>query len=68
VGTRIAHGAAAPTPIRATGVEEIIQGNSIPLEIAAEAANAAARRVKPLGMNPHKIDHTKALVQRAITA
>jgi xanthine dehydrogenase YagS FAD-binding subunit len=64
----IALGAVAPTPIRATKAEQIIKGNPITLEIAAEAAKAAVRGAKPLSMNAYKIEETKTLVQRAITA
>jgi xanthine dehydrogenase YagS FAD-binding subunit len=63
---RIALGAVAPTPVRATKAEEAIKGKTIDLNTAAEASEAATIGAKPLSKNAYKIEETKILVRRAI--
>jgi NADPH-dependent glutamate synthase beta subunit-like oxidoreductase/CO/xanthine dehydrogenase FAD-binding subunit len=63
---RIALGAVAPTPIRATMAEQAIKGkeiNSATVEAALEAVIIGA---VPLNMNAYKVEITKTLVKRAI--
>jgi xanthine dehydrogenase YagS FAD-binding subunit len=62
---RIALGAVAPRPIRATQSEQAIKGKTINAETAAEAAAIDAL---PLIKNAYKIKITKTLVKRAILA
>jgi len=45
---RIALGAVAPTPMRATGAESLLEGSAISGNLIGEAAAAAARESKPL--------------------
>lgn len=63
---RIALGAVAPTPIRATDAEEAIKGKVIDAKTAERAAEASVRGAKPMSMNAYKIEITKTLVKRAI--
>ncbi|NNG08418.1 MAG: xanthine dehydrogenase family protein subunit M [Desulfobacteraceae bacterium] len=63
---RIALGAVAPTPIRATETEEALKGEVIDAKTAERAAEAAVSGAKPMSMNAYKIEITKALVKRAI--
>jgi xanthine dehydrogenase YagS FAD-binding subunit len=64
--SRIALGAVAPTPVRATKAEEAIKGKPIDAKRAEEAAEAAVAGAKPLSMNAYKIEETKILVRRAL--
>ena len=63
---RIALGAVAPTPIRATEAEQAIVGKPIDAETAAVAAEAAVSGARPLSQNEYKVHQTRALVQRAL--
>jgi len=63
---RIALGAVAPTPIRATEAEEAIKGKPVSTATAEEAAKAAVAGAAPFTMNAYKVEITKALVKRAI--
>jgi CO/xanthine dehydrogenase FAD-binding subunit len=63
---RIALGAVAPAPVRATGAEALIKGKPINEDTAAEAAQTALAAVQPLGMNQYKVDIARALVRRSI--
>jgi xanthine dehydrogenase YagS FAD-binding subunit len=65
---RIALGGVAPFPYRATAAERVLAGGSVSDAVIAEAAEAAVARARPLSMNGYKIDLTKALVRRALTA
>ncbi|MBI2952701.1 MAG: FAD binding domain-containing protein [Chloroflexi bacterium] len=67
-GARIALGAIAPTPIRATKAEQEIVGKPIDAQTAAAAADVAVAAAKPLSMNGYKAVQARALVQRAILA
>jgi NADPH-dependent glutamate synthase beta subunit-like oxidoreductase len=61
-------GAVAPVPIHATAVEEIIKGKSLNAETAEAAAKAAVEDAIPLKMNAYKVEITKSLVKKALTA
>jgi len=65
---RIALGAVAPAPIRATMVEQAIKGKAINAATAESAAEAAITGAIPLAMNAYKVEITKTLVKRAILA
>jgi NADPH-dependent glutamate synthase beta subunit-like oxidoreductase/CO/xanthine dehydrogenase FAD-binding subunit len=65
---RIALGAVAPAPIRATMVEQAIKGKTITAATAESAAEAAITSAIPLAMNAYKVEITKTLVKRAILA
>jgi xanthine dehydrogenase YagS FAD-binding subunit len=65
---RIALGAVAPAPIRATMVEQAIKGKTINAATAESAAEAAITGAIPLTMNAYKVEITKTLVKRAILA
>lgn len=57
-------GAVAPIPLRATAVEEYLEGKSINDEIVIEAGEIAVRAVKPLSKNKFKVQIVKALFRR----
>jgi xanthine dehydrogenase YagS FAD-binding subunit len=63
---RLALGAVAPTPVRATHAEEAINGKAIDAKTAEEAAAAALAGAKAMSKNTYKIEITKALVKRAL--
>lgn len=64
---RIAIGAVAPTPIRATQAEAFLEGKKIDSKIAAEAAEVALSGAKPMGNNAYKVDIAKTLIRRGVT-
>ena len=63
---RIALGAVAAGPVRATKAEKILVGRPIDQKAAADAAEEALAGAKPLSMNAYKIEIAKTLVKRAI--
>ena len=63
---RIALGAVAAGPVRATKAEEILAGKPVDEKAAADAAEEALAGAKPLNMNAYKIEIAKILVKRAI--
>jgi xanthine dehydrogenase YagS FAD-binding subunit len=63
---RIALGAVAPGPVRASGAEKMLVGRPVDEKGAANAAEAALAGAKPLSMNAFKIEIAKTLVKRAI--
>jgi xanthine dehydrogenase YagS FAD-binding subunit len=63
---RIALGAVAAGPVRATKGEKILVGRPIDEKAAADAAEEALAGAKPLSMNAYKIEIAKTLVKRAI--
>jgi xanthine dehydrogenase YagS FAD-binding subunit len=65
---RIALGAVAPAPIRATMVEQAIKGKAINTATAESASEAAITGAIPLAMNAYKVEITKTLVKRSILA
>jgi xanthine dehydrogenase YagS FAD-binding subunit len=66
IDARIALGAVASNPIRAKAAEEVIIGQPINEDAAAEAAKRAVADAKPLSRNAYKVEITKTLVKRAI--
>jgi xanthine dehydrogenase YagS FAD-binding subunit len=63
---RIALGAVAPGPVRASGAEEVLLGRPLDEKTAAAAGEAALAGAKPLSMNAYKIEIAKTLVKRAV--
>ena len=63
---RLALGAVALTPVRATGAEKALKGKAVDAKTAERAAVAALAGAKPMSMNNHKIEITKALVRKAL--
>ena len=65
---RIALGAVAPVPLRATKAEEYLWGRELSEEAAQAAAELAVSECIPLGCNDYKISVLRALVSRALLA
>ncbi len=65
---QIALGAVAPVPFRATEVEKAIKGKALDAKTAEAAAKVAVKDAIPLGANAYKVEITKTVVKRAITA
>lgn len=65
---RVALGAVAPLPLRATAVEEFLIGKSPTEEVAEAAAALAVECAEPLAMNAFKVQLVRALVKEAILA
>jgi CO/xanthine dehydrogenase FAD-binding subunit len=65
-GARLALGAVAPIPLRATAAEEHLLGRNLDGTTAAEAAALAVADVAPLGENRYKVALLQALVRRAL--
>lgn len=63
---RIALGAVAPGPVRATGAEAFLRGRPLDEGSAAEAARVALAGARALSGNAYKIEIAKALVERAL--
>jgi xanthine dehydrogenase YagS FAD-binding subunit len=63
---RIALGAVAAGPVRATQAEEILVGRPVNEKAASDAAEAAFAGARPLSMNAYKIEIAKTLARRAI--
>ncbi len=63
---RIALGAAAPIPLRATAAEEYLQGRRLDEAAASAAAALAVAGAVPLGENRYKVVIVRTLVQRAL--
>jgi NADPH-dependent glutamate synthase beta subunit-like oxidoreductase/CO/xanthine dehydrogenase FAD-binding subunit len=63
---RLALGAAAPIPLRATGAEGYLVGRRLGPAEAAEAASRAVAGAAPLGENRYKVAILRTLVQRAL--
>jgi xanthine dehydrogenase YagS FAD-binding subunit len=63
---RIALGAVAAGPVRATKAEKILVGRPVDEKAATDAAEEALAGAKPLSMNAYKIEIAKTLVKRAI--
>ena len=63
---RVVLGAVAPRPIRAKEAEEVIKGRPVDQDVAAEAAEQAVAKAKPLSMNAYKIEIAKALLRKAM--
>jgi xanthine dehydrogenase YagS FAD-binding subunit len=65
---RVALGGVAPFPFRATAAEAVLAGQAPSESLLREAAAAAVARARPLTQNGYKIDLTRALVARALSA
>jgi xanthine dehydrogenase YagS FAD-binding subunit len=65
---RVALGAAAPTPMRATGAEEKLAGHPLDAALAKAAADAAMKHANPLSKNGYKVDVFRAVIARTILA
>lgn len=65
---RIALGAVAPKPIRATAAEDKLKGQTINEQVADSVAAEAVKNAIAMSKNKYKIQITKALVKRAILA
>jgi xanthine dehydrogenase YagS FAD-binding subunit len=63
---RIALGAIAPLPVRATEAEQAIRGKKISEDTAQVAAEAAVKGAIPLRKNTYKVQIMKTLVKRAL--
>jgi xanthine dehydrogenase YagS FAD-binding subunit len=63
---RIALGALAAGPVRATRAEKMLVGKLVDEKAAADAAEEALAGAKPLSMNAYKIEVAKTLVKRTI--
>jgi len=61
-------GGVAPMPVRATGAENALKGNTISETVANNAAAAAVANATPMTKNSYKTSIVKALVKRAILA
>jgi CO/xanthine dehydrogenase FAD-binding subunit len=63
---RLALGAVAPIPLRATGAETYLAGKRLDGPTAAAAAALAVSDAAPLGENRYKAPILQALVRRAL--
>lgn len=63
---RIALGAVAPTPRRATEAEGFLEGQRLQPEVIARAAELALDGARPLGSNEYKIWLVQGLVRQAL--
>ncbi len=61
-------GGVAPFPYRATAAEAVLAGQAPTESRVREASLAALGGARPLTQNGYKIDLTRALVSRALTA
>jgi xanthine dehydrogenase YagS FAD-binding subunit len=65
---RVALGAAAPTPMRASAAEVALVGNPPDEPHARAAADAALRLANPMSKNRYKVEVFRAVIARAIVA
>jgi CO/xanthine dehydrogenase FAD-binding subunit len=63
---RLALGAAAPIPLRATAAESYLEGRRLDAATIAEAAARAVADATPLAENRYKVAILRTLVQRAL--
>ena len=66
IDARIALGAIAPGPIRATRAEQSVIGQPIDVNRAKEAALLALEGTQPLSQNTYKVEIAKTLVKRSL--
>lgn len=66
VNARVALGAVAPGPIRASQVEEFLLSKPLDKDVANHAAEMVASDAKPLSKNAYKIEILKTLIKNAI--
>jgi xanthine dehydrogenase YagS FAD-binding subunit len=65
---RVALGGIAPYPFRAVAAEAALRGETLGEAVFARAADAVLAKARPLPMNGYKVDLTRALVRRALSA
>lgn len=63
---RIALGAVAPTPRRATAAEDFLQGKRLQADVIAQAASLAVAEARPLSGNSAKVDLARGLIRQAL--
>jgi CO/xanthine dehydrogenase FAD-binding subunit len=63
---RLALGAVAPLPFRATAVEEFLLGKKPTDDVAEVAASLAVKGAEPLAGNAYKLQVVRALVKQAV--
>ena len=68
VPVRIALGGVAPYPFRATEAEKVVGSEPMTAEVIGRAADAVLAKARPLATNGYKVDVTRAIVKRALTA
>jgi carbon-monoxide dehydrogenase medium subunit len=61
-GVRIVLGAVAPTPIRASNSEAVVEGQILTEDLAAKAGDEAARESKPISDVRSSADYRRAMV------
>jgi len=64
---RVVLGGVAPTPLRASAVEQALIGNALTEDLARQAGQIAVQGARPLSHNAYKVQLTNNLVQRALT-
>lgn len=63
---RVFLGGVAPTPLRAEGTEQVIEGKPLAAGAVDDAARASVAGAKPLSGNAYKIEIVKSLVKRVL--
>ncbi|WP_372369714.1 xanthine dehydrogenase family protein subunit M [Candidatus Uabimicrobium sp. HlEnr_7] len=63
---KIVLGAAAPTPVRASDAEKILEGKTLTHELAASAGQAAIKKATPMSQNEYKVAIFKTVVKRTV--
>ncbi|HBY96819.1 MAG TPA: molybdopterin dehydrogenase [Chloroflexi bacterium] len=63
---RIVLGGVAPTPYRATRVEDLLKGKVLDETVAQQAGQAAVLNARPMSLNAYKVDLTETMVKRAL--
>jgi xanthine dehydrogenase YagS FAD-binding subunit len=63
---RVVMSGVAPTPVRATGAEDILKGKAVDAALARQAADAALQGARPMTDNAYKVTLAKNLVTRSI--
>ncbi len=63
---RVVLGGVAPTPLRSTAAEAVLEGNEPAEPLAAAAADAALAGAVPLSHNAFKLDLARALIVRGV--
>ena len=64
---RLTLGAVAPTPRRATEVEQFLTGKRLSPDVIGQAAQLATKGASPLASNGYKIQLAQGLVRQALT-
>jgi NADPH-dependent glutamate synthase beta subunit-like oxidoreductase len=65
---RIVLGAVAPKPLRATAAEAAVKGKKLDAKTAEAAAEAAVSGAIALGANAYKVEVTRSLLKKALSA